>query len=514
MSNLSKSTLQVIAAGAPAAAEAGAQMLRLGGSAADAALAAALVTCVVDPANASLLGRCQIVLRTSQGRFAAIDGASAIPRELPDELGSGPLAFAAVPGLPQAFGKLHAEHGRLPLALVSAPAVRVAEEGFAVPEHLAAIWLRMGARTLGGVDPYLDGTRSPTYFRHPRLAELLRAFGAGGAAAITTGQIARRLAEGVRARGGFWRANDLAANAPRDGELLHGRFRDCRITTIGRQGWGHSLIEMLAILDRLPTFRSELIDIEASRLIAVIETCFADRPQRLGSLEPKPNGLAFETLIAPDFISGRAAAIVRRLAEAPSAPSIGKGPALLNEDRDTTHLSTLDADGGTVALTMSIGPHFGLCATDALFGLFPAKSFRMERDPVPGARDVTEMSPVIVTRGDRVLLSAGAAGSERIPGAIAQVIVNVVDRGLSIAEAVRRPRVNVTEDRPRVHADAGAEVITALMERWPNLQVSTRGHKNHLGIVHAVGQDESGKPVGAADDAWDGLSIAVPLQQA
>lgn len=501
----------VIATGAPTATQAGAEILRQGGNAADAAVAAALAICVADPANASLLGRCHIVLRTHEGRFNAIDGASAIPSRLPNDLGSGPLALAAVPGLPHALEKLHAEHGRLPLTTVAAPAVRLAEEGFDAPEHLGAVWaLRAPALVTGGGGPYLDGALPPLRFRHIQLAGLLRAFGAHGAAAITTGKTAERLVEGIQAQGGHWRLDDLAANAARDGEVLRGRFRDCQITTIGRQGWGHSLIEMLSILDRLPVFSGTLTGAEACRLIAVIETCFADRPQRLGSLEPKPDGHAFETLIDPSFITARTEEIVSRLAKAPPpALPIGTSPED-TEDQDTTHLSTLDAEGASVALTMSIGPHFGLRATDSVFGLLPAKSYRMSIDPIPRARDVTEMSPVIVTRGNRVLLSTGGAGSERIPGAVVQTIINVVDRGLSLTEAVRRPRVNIKEGHPRVHSDAGKEVIAAIRARWPDVLVSDRGHEHHLGLVQAVGQTADGLTDGAADSSWDGTCERVP----
>lgn len=497
----------VVAAGAPVAAEAGAEMLRLGGNAADAAVAAALATCVADPANASLLGRCQILLRTAGGAFVAIDGASAIPSRLPSEIGDGPLAWAAIPGLPQALEQLHAAHGRLPLAVVAAPAARLAEEGFVPPAHLGAVWaLRANALAAGDAGPYVEHGHPPARFRHRRLAALLRSFGANGAQAITTGETARQLAAGIRARGGHWQLEDLAANQARDGEVIHGTFRDYRITTIGRHGWGHSLIEMLAILDRLPAFGPELTGAEACRLTEVIRTCFADRPQQLGTLVPKPAGLALETLVAPDFVAARARAIARRCAVmSPLASATDRNAhAAVDEDQDTTHLSTLDAEGACVALTISIGPHFGLRSVDPNIGLLPAKSYRMARAPLPGARDVTEMSPAIVTRGGRIVLSLGAAGSERIPGAVMQVIVNVIDRGLDLAEAVRLPRVNLKGEIPRVHSDAGAEVLAMLWARWPDLQVCARGHENHLGIVHAVGQDGDGEPAAAADDAWDG----------
>ncbi|WP_394889962.1 gamma-glutamyltransferase [Mesorhizobium sp. AaZ16] len=499
-----------VATGSPWATEAGTEMLRQGGTAADAAAAAALAICVADPANASIIGRCQIVLRTREGRFTAIDGASAIPSCLPETLGTGPLACAAIPCLPQALEKLHAEHGRLPLAVVAAPAARLAEDGFIPPRHLAAAWAQNAdALAKGGAGPYLDHAGPPARFNHCRLATLLRAFGERGAAAITSGETARILAEGVRARGGYWRAEDLAANAALDGDVLHARFRDCQVTTIGRQGWGHTLIQMLSILDRLPPFGDSLTGAEACRLVDVIETCFGDRPQRLGSLEPKPGGYALEALIAPDFVAARAAEIARRLAEDTPAVGLTKAPtAKMIRDKDTTHLSTLDAEGATVSMTMSIGPHFGLRATDATFGLLPAKSYRMTRDPVPGARDVTEMSPVIVMRGNRVLLSVGAAGSELIPGAIVQVIVNVVDRGFSLAESLRAPRVNVSQSGVGIQVEVGAEVIGTLRARWPDLEMSGEG-SDHLGVVQAVGHNADGLPDGAADEAWDGSWVAV-----
>ncbi|MES0050027.1 MULTISPECIES: gamma-glutamyltransferase [unclassified Mesorhizobium] len=503
----------VVATGAPAATEAGAEMLRQGGTAADAAVAAALAMCVADPANASLLGRCQIVLRTREGRFAAIDGASTIPSCLPETLGAGPLAFAAIPCLPQALEKLHAEHGRLSLSVVAAPAARLAEEGFIAPHHLAAAWAQNAAALAkGGAGPYLDDARPPARFRHGHLSALLRAFGECGAAAITSGETARNLAEGVRARGGYWRADDLAANAALDGEILHASFRDCQVTTIGRQGWGHTLIEMLSILDRLPPFADNLTGAEACRLIAVIETCFADRPQRLGSLEPKLAGHAFETLIAPDFIAARAAEITACLLDNSRTVAQSVAPTIrATEQKDTTHLSTLDAQGATVALTMSIGPHFGLRATDAAFGLLPAKSYRMSSDPAPGARDVTEMSPAIVTRGDRVILSVGAAGSELIPGAIVQAIINVVDRGVSLGEALRMPRVNMSESGVCAHDEVGPEAIASLRMRWPGLGVSAVGG-DHLGVVQAVGHNADGHSYGSADNAWDGTCVVVPAQ--
>ncbi|CUH68355.1 Gamma-glutamyltranspeptidase precursor [Thalassovita gelatinovora] len=501
----------VVAAGSPYAAEAGAEILRKGGSAADAAVAATLAICVSDPANASLLGRAQILVRGSNGAFAAIDGASAAPSSIPlppDIAGEMTgLACAGIPGLPQALGQLHRRFGRLPLGEVASPAIKLAEQGFRPPEHLSAVWALRADQLAANQAMTYSRPGDGMDFRHPRLGALLRDFANNGAAAITQGETARQLVAGVRDNGGYWTPADLAGNDAREGELLHGRFRDCTVSTIGRQGWGHSLIQMLMILDQFPAFGSNMTADEALRLILTIRTCFADRPQRLGTLEPKPDGLALEMLVSPDFVASRAEAIRKELSQPANMVQHRAGTepeCVVEEDQDTTHLSTLDASGASVALTCSIGPHFGLRCIEPTFGLLPAKSYRMETDPAPGLRDVTEMAPVIVSRNGHPILTIGAAGSERIPGAIVQVIANVIDRGLDLQEAVARPRVNLKDDRPRVHRDIGTEVIAELTARGFSPELSERGHLNHLGIVHAVGVDASGQMTGAADDAWDG----------
>jgi gamma-glutamyltranspeptidase/glutathione hydrolase len=119
------------------------------------------------------------------------------------------------------------------------------------------------------------------------------------------------------------------------------------------------------------------------------------------------------------------------------------------------------------------------------------------------------MTPVIVSRGGQVILALGGAGSERIPGAVVQTIINVIDRGQGLGEALRTPRVNVKDGCPRVHASAGDEVIAALRSGWSQVEVCGHGHESHLGLVHVVGELEDGFLDGAADPSWDGSSRIV-----
>ncbi len=529
--NHARSARGVVSAGSPFAARAGARILRDGGNAADAAVATALAMAVADPANNSLFGRCQILVRASDGTCSAIDGASEAPAATPTRTGTSDDRHGAsddrdgyrtvpIPGLPSALEMLHRAHGRMALAAVAAPAAELAENGFEPPAHLADVWAtragELGANAAAR-DAYLarDSGAVPSLFRHPRLARLIRAFGEHGAGALMQGDIARQLSRSIAASGGYWTEQDLASHRAHNGEVVRGRFRDCEVATVGRQAWGHTLVQMLSMLDALPRFGRELTAVQAERLLLTFLCALSDRPQAIGSLEPKTFGLPYETLVDRAF-TDRRAALVQSLMDAARAPSLASTvPASAvahggasRDDPDTTHLSVIDADGASVAMTCSIGPHFGARVADPVHGVLLAHSYRMASDPKPNARDETEMSPVIVTRRNRLVLSLGAAGSERIPGAIVQTIVNVIDRGLELAEAVAFPRVNVKGGRIRVHEDVGSEVFEALRARGYELAHSTRGHHEHLGVVHACAAGGDGEWVGAADPAWDGAAAA------
>ncbi len=503
----------MVCAGTPHAAQAGAAILRAGGNAADAAVATALALAVSDPANCSFFGRCQMLWRDVEGRTTAVDGATAVPRAATTP-GAAGYAGAGIPGLPQALARLHALHGVLPLPVVADPAIRLAEDGFAPTAQLGRVWAaQLPALAL---DPAAaiyagDGRQVPSPFRHPRLAALLRDFASLGARALTDPQRAAALADGVRGCGGHWQAVDIIANAARSGEVLTVRFRDCEVTTIGRQGWGHSLVQMLAILDLLPRFGRTMSAREARLLVLVIRHVLGDRPQQLGTLEPRADGIALARLASAAHARRRVEEIRAELDALPEPIPLDaetlKAPAVTS-DQDTTHASVLDKDGNCVTFTCSIGPHFGQRVADPLHGVLLARSYQIERQPTPGARDVTEMCPAIVTRDGQLVAALGAAGSERIPGAVMQVIVNLIDRGLSLDEAVRFPRVTIRGRIPRVHAHAGPKVIGSLAAWGTRPELAGEGHVNHLGVVHAVGMTPAGTAVGSADPAWDGAAVS------
>lgn len=503
-----------VAAGSPHAARAGAQVLAAGGNAVDAAIAACLALCVADPINASLAGRVQMLGAAPDGSVFAVDGASVAPSRMPTTLDPRRGACAAVPlpGLPRALAAAHRAHGRAGLETIVAPAHALAAEGFVVPPHLGAVFEEKGAliardavarRLFGGDAGALP--RAGDRLRQPVLAQTLARAAREGLDWFLADRTTREgLAARIRAGGGFASAADLARDDTREGEVLRLAFGGRQVVTIGRQGWGHTLAEMLAILEAGAWAPHDARFAEA--LALTILCAFQDRPQVVGTLAPKPFGLAYERLVDPAFVAERAAAVERLLARpvdgAGLAAAFGPPPPVV--ERDTTHLSVVDADGGMVALTASIGPHFGAGVADPVLGCLMAHSYRMAARPMPGARDVTEMTPTLVLRDGVPEIAIGAAGSERIPAAIVQVLVALRLGGASLAEAVAAPRLGWSGGVVRLHRDYDEAATARFMDRGYELSRVGRDPSRHLGIVQAVMRAPDGATSGAADPSYDG----------
>lgn len=502
-----------VAAGSPHAAAAGAEILGQGGNAADAAAATLAALWVVDPANTSMAGRCQILL-VCDGQTKALGAATRAPFELPGWTSAARDGWqmTPVPGNPRAVQLLVERHGKLSLSEVLAPAIRLAQDGFAVPEHLAEVWQAQSqrlARDEAAAAIFLPEDRPPAageIFRQPLLAETLKLY-AANPDSFYGGDLAQSLAADFQAQGGFVQASDLASYEVLEVEVLSTNYRGVKVLTPGGNTWGHTLIEMLNILDRLPAGSSD------EMLAWTLLFALADRPQELGTLKPKVYGLPLSLLVQPALAEQRARTIEELLAkpadevrQSLSQLVVLTGAKALQQDYDTTHLSVIDSQGNAVALTTSIGRHFGAAVASPSLGFLGAQSYLMARSPIAGARDQTEMTPTILLRDGRPWVSLGAAGSERIPQAVVQVIVNLVDRQLELGAALARPRMGWKNGELRLHLGfAGHPELKA--RRFP---VSWTGwsHRNHLGIVQAV---QAGQQIrGEADRAYDGGARALP----
>ena len=511
-----------VATSSPDAAAAGARVLADGGNAVDAACTAALALTVADPANSGIAGRCHIVIRPRDGAPVVIDAATQAPSVLRGAGTAGEITSAPIPGVLAGLEMAAAAGASRPWKDLVAPAIALAEEGFAVPSGLAAAWAnsrdrlarhpqtaRIYLKPDGG--PYAAGDR----FRQPALAAVMRRVAAGGSRAFYEGEIARDIAAQMAEEGGSVRSEDLAAYAARRAESVDGRFGRYAFTVPGRQAWGHSLVEMLQVADRFEFSTAACTPEEAETLALTLLVAFDDRPERLGTLDPKAKGLPHDVLADPAFAAGRAARVehlvhgrdsardaeVARLVAATAHPPQG----------DTTHLSVIDRDGTAVALTCSLGPHFGSAVASARHGFLYAHSYRMIARPAPGARDVTEMCPTVFTLAGRPVLSTGGAGSERIPCAVMLTAVNLLARRWPAPLAMAAPRFAWTDARLRVHCDLSAAVRAHLAERGLPLQLIGRGYVIHAGVAHLVTVGPEGGCEAVADPAYDGIGAAVQI---
>jgi gamma-glutamyltranspeptidase/glutathione hydrolase len=502
----------MVATGSPEATTAALRILKAGGNAIDAAAAAHLALMVTDPANTSIGGRAQILIRLKDGRLIAIDGATQAPAAVkplagPDDYRRG-YAIAPVPGNLAALAEMVKRYGRLRLADALQPAIELAEMGFRVPPRLAANWDRTREALLkdpGAAENFLkpDGSayQAAEVFRQPRLARMLRQVAESGVDVFYRGPIAEAIARDAERKGGFVRAQDLRDYRALPGTVVRTTYRGYPVVAAGGRAWGNTLVEMLNILDHFPISRREATARETEIIARVMAQSLEDRPQETGTLKPKQNGLALGTISSRRFGAARARLIKQRMLN-PTVRPTSPGSA---EEHDTTHLSVMDAEGNAVALTTSIGPSFGARVATPELGFLYAHSYEMRSNPAPGKRDLTEMTPTIIFQRGQPMIVIGAAGSERIPTAILQVISNVIDRRYSLEQAVTAPRIFYFNQNLRMQPGFSAKVIEALRARGFTIDNVPADLSQHLGLVHAVCYHSVTREFfGAADPLSDG----------
>lgn len=498
----------------PSATRAAVAILAAGGNAIDAAAAAHFALMVTDPANASLGGRTQILVRLYDGRMFAIDGATQAPQgvtrslSIPEGDRHG-YAVAPIPGNLAALNMLMRRYGKLPLAEVMRLAIDLAERGFDVTPGLARTWAATGPQLrkhpgaranflADGAKPYAAGAR----FRQPQLATTLREIARSGTDAFYRGPIARTIAQDVQAGQGYITERDLAGYRALEGPVVRTTYRGYEVAAAGGRAWGDTLVEMLNIAHQF-SFGPEPTAAEVHLLARIISTALSDRPQELHTLRPKQHGLAVAELSSATFALGRAKAIEAGLHSQPHASTQQSRV----EPHDTTHVAVMDSEGNTVSQTTSLGPSFGSRVATAELGFLYAHSYRMQADPAPGARDETEMTPTILSRDGQPFLALGGAGSERIPCAILQVIVNVIDRGMPLDQAVAAPRMFASGDVLVLSAAFPATLAAQMRARGWQVKRGEQDFRQHLGIVQAVGyHPRTGVFSGAADAAYDGTA--------
>lgn len=443
----------MVVSGTEASTRAAVDVLEAGGNAVDAAVAAALVLGVVDPGDSGLGGTTYILVRLADGRASAIDGSSLVPffvnhqrlaalAERDQQVGA---ELIASPGSLAALSLAVERYGTRPLAELLAPAIELAEHGYTLnvfqqsavakywQEVLQSDYLRFVVLGGGTQLPHSDDR-----FCRPELAHVLRQIALHGASEFYRGAIAARIEADVVGRGGILRRGDLASLTAHELKPAHGTYRGRDVLTFPTPGGGGALVEALNILETRPS--TFLAADGADRLQTLIEAfhiALLDQHRFTDPTSKASSSLPVDYL-AKDYAVRRARLLRldRPLTHAEISPV---PPPKAGEDQ-TTHVSVVDRWGNAVALTQTLGRFFGCKVVTPGLG-FPYNGFlEGVLDLPPRAPVPTDMSPTIVAEDGEVLLVLGSAGSNRIPGIVASVISNVIDRGMDLTDAVVAPR--------------------------------------------------------------------------
>ena len=448
-----------IAAGHPATAEAGAEILADGGSAADAAVAACLASCVAETVMTGFLGGGHALYRDAASAtienldcFVAVPGLGAPPRtaelvELQVPFGTELVHYAVgpascgVPGVPAGLDTLWSRYGRLPWRRLCEPALALARTGVTMPPaHAACLEMLAPVMTMNeGAAIYAPGGRlleTGDQLDQPGLARALEVLADEGPRSAYDGTIAEGLLELVRARGGLVTRDDLASYEAHWSEPVPVSYSGVRVLT--RPG-------------------------------------LAPITEPLGRLSPLRGA-------AP---ADRALALVEALTRA------GAGGG------HTTNVTVVDAEGSVCVLTTSLGLGSGdfLPGFDLHLNSMLGETDLLRGALEPGDRMASMMAPSIALGADSgdVVIAAGAAGGTRLRSALVQVLAGVLDEGLAVDEAVARPRLHPAGATVQLEPGFDDAVKQAVVAAGWEVRVWPEQH-HYFGGVSAI------TPTGAAGD--------------
>jgi gamma-glutamyltranspeptidase/glutathione hydrolase len=520
----------------PLASQAGTEMLLSGGNAIDAAIAALFALTVVEPMMVGVLGGGLIHLRRADsadpagGRHLVIDALSTAPGAarpdmyrtvsdaLPDyqktidrrnEVGATAIA---VPGALAGWCDALARFGSLPLADVLAPALRLAERGFKVTPYLTDC-ISDCAEDLAG-DPGLARLFLPSgralapgeRLVQADYAATLRQIAQHGAAALYGGVLGTALADAMAAQGGLITADDLARYATVTRDVIRSHYRGFEIMgPPPPSSAGVHIAQMLNILEGYDLSALGFGSADTVHLMAeALKIAFADR--HVATADPAFVDVPVARLVDPTYAAERRAAI--DLARARDwRPGIA--PA---ESANTTHVTVADAEGNVVAATQTINSVFGARVMIPGTGMI-ANNYMFNFDPhpgevlsiAPGKRVFTSQAPMMAVRNGRIAYALGLPGGLRIFGSAMQALINLIDHGMTLQEAVEAPRIWTQGHMLEVERGISEDVVVAL---------AARGHAvtrvpRVAGGMNAIAFNPDGSMTGAACWRADGTAVGI-----
>lgn len=526
------------------ASKIGADIIKRGGNAVDAAIAVGLALAVVYPEAGNIGGGGFMLIRFKDGRTTAIDYREMAPRAATRDMfvgkdgkliageGSSTVGYRAsgVPGTPAGFDYAFKKYGsgKLKWADLVAPARKLAEDGYVLSFRLANLFKAYK----DNLEKYSDSKRiflnggkfyeEGDTFRQPELAQTLARMEKNGALEFYTGKTAELIAADMKANNGLITLEDLKNYKPRERVPLRGNYRGHEIITMPPPSSGG--IVMLQVLEMLESFdikKMQYNSAEKYHLLAeALRRAFADRAEFMA--DPDFADVPVAKLLDAGYITKRRESI--NLKKASSSKEIGHGEIAGKEPTETTHYTVVDTEGNVVSNTYTINDLYGSGViikgtgvimndemddfaarpgTPNLFGLIQGERNKVE----PGKRPLSSMTPTIVLRKDgSPWFAVGARGGPRIITAVTQTVINMIDHDMNIQQAIDAPRIH--------HQWFPDELAYEPYGMSPDTMsiLSGFGHTfakrpGYIASATGIAIDEKGVRLGAIDARSDGVAI-------
>lgn len=503
------------------ASEAGVNVLRNGGNAMDAAIAAAAVLGVVEPMMTGLGGDVwMLYYEAATGKVHALNGSGRSPAELKREyfdrkpaaeIVSTSWESVTVPGAADAWVTGLERFGSKPLAELLAPAISYAEDGFPVSEIVATYWQSFAAgmeKDPMTAEIYLPGGRPPAVgevFRNPRLARTMRQFADGGRDAFYRGEIAKEIVRYAQATGGFLTMPDFENHRSTWMEPIHTNYRGYEVYQCPPNGQGVAVLLMLNILENFDLRAMEPNSAELLHLL--IETkklAYAELGPYVS--DPATAGNPVEELLAKTHAAERAKLIdpVRAL-DLPESD--------LPSGSDTIYLCTIDAQGNSVSLINSLFAGFGSKRVGGETGIVlqnRGNGFNLKpghpNEYAPGKLPFHTLVPGMVLKDGGLYLTYGVMGGAYQPQGHVHLLVNHLDFGYGLQEAVDLPRWR-HQGGALSFIEHGAPQAVAEGLRAKGHNVRGIGPSMFGGAQAILVHPRTGSYFGASDSRKDGAAI-------
>lgn len=522
----------MVATSQPLATMTALDVLKQGGSAVDAAIAANAVLGLVEPTGSGIGGDLfAIVWDAKTRKLCGLNASGRSPQalslqyfkdhgitDIPD---FGPLPVS-VPGCVDGWFELHDKFGRLPMSTLLAPAIKYAREGFPLSELIAHYW-KIGGDKLNTypnfATTYLPGGKAPAkgeMFKNPDLAQTYEIIASGGRDVFYKGALAKTIDSFCRREGCFLRYEDLAAHASEWVEPVSTNYRGYDIWELPPNGQGIAALQMLNILEGFELGALQHNSAEYLHLlIEAKKLAYEDRARYYADMQFSDVPVA--TLISKPYAEKRRALLNRRAA----SKQLPAGEARLAHG-DTVYLTTADKDRNMVSLIQSnyrgfgsglVPDGLGFCLQDrgALFALTAGHPNVFE----PGKRPFHTIIPAFVTKDGKPLMSFGVMGGDMQPQGHVQVLCNIIDFGMNLQEAGDAARFHhggSSEPTGEHMTDGGEVSLESDIGPETRKQLSalghTIGHKTGVfGGYQAIWYDATNDVyIGASESRKDGFA--------